>query len=143
MKFFIDVDFWRMELSNISDSAVIGKGSTIHSHVVIYDDVIIGNNCKIQARAFIPNGITLENNVFIGPAVVFTNDPKPPSDHKGWEKTLVKEGASIGANSTILSGLTIGKNAMVGAASLVTKDIPDGEVWVGSPAKFYKKRKDL
>ena len=92
----------------------------------------IGDKVKIQAFSFICDGVELEDNVFIGPHVCFTNDKHPPSSE--WSKTLVKKGAKIGANSTILPGVTIGENAMIGAGSVVTKSVPDGEVWVGNPA---------
>jgi len=108
-------------------------------HIWKGDSVKIGENCKIQPFAFIPDGVTLEDNVFIGPSVVFTNDKQPPSNGKKWESTLVKDGAVIGANATILPGLIIGKGAKVGAGSVVTKDIPDGQVWAGNPARPIKK----
>lgn len=113
----------------------IGKGTKIAAYVEIGDDVIIGNNCSIQAFSFICPCVTLEDNVFIGPHVCFTNDKKPPSHRQRWANTLVKEGASIGANCTILPGITIGKNAFIGAGSTVTKDVGDGEEWYGNPAK--------
>jgi UDP-2-acetamido-3-amino-2,3-dideoxy-glucuronate N-acetyltransferase len=126
---------WHPELSNISPLAHIGEDCVIHSHVWIGDHVIIGNGCKIEAFCFLPEGVILEDNVFLGPRVTFTNDKHPPSGHKNWLRTLVRKGASIGASVTILPGLTIGKNAKVGAGSVVTKSILDDELWVGVPAK--------
>ena len=100
----------------------------------------IGNNCKIEAFAFIPPGVTIEDDVFIGPHACFTNDlyPRAVPREGRWElvKTLVKKGASIGANSTIVCGVTIGKYAMVGAGSVVTKDVPDHTLVVGNPARI-------
>lgn len=107
----------------------------IHQPIFIGNNVEIGDGCKIQSFAYIPDGVTIEDNVFVGPGAVFTNDKYPPSNGKEWRKTLVREGASIGANVTILCGVIIGKNAMVGAGAVVTKDIPDGETWVGNPAR--------
>lgn len=127
---------WHKHLSNISDQAVIGEGTVIHAGVHIHDLVVIGKHCKIEACAFLPNGVTLEDYVFIGPHVVFTNDKEMDMDHD-WvpRSTLVKKGACIGANATILSGLTIGENAKVGAGAVVTKDVPAGEIWIGNPAR--------
>ena len=90
------------------------------------------------------NGITLEDNVFIGSNVSFTNDRYPHAKNSEWklERTLIKKGASVGAGSSILCGVTIGENAMIGIGSVVTKDVPAGEVWVGNPAKFLKKVSD-
>ena len=87
------------------------------------------------------DGLEIEDNVFIGPNVTFTNDLFPRSKvyPEKFERTVIKRGASIGANSTIIAGHTIGKNAMIGAGSIVTKDIPDNELWFGTPAKFVKK----
>ena len=121
---------------NIHNEAVLGDNNTIHSHVWIGKGVVMGSNCKIQAFVFIPDGVTLEDNVFVGPHACFTNDKHPKANGE-WEesKTLVCEGASIGANATILPGITIGKGATVGAGSVVTKDIPAGETWVGNPAR--------
>ena len=131
------------ELSNINPKSIIGKCNIIHSHVVVYDDVEIGDNCKIQSGVFIPNGIEIGDNVFIGPNVTFTNDKYPPSNGKRWEKTIVEEGVSIGAGSVILPGIRIGRGAMIGAGSVVTKDVPEGESWFGNPARFHKKITEL
>lgn len=96
---------------------------------------MIGDGCKIQAFAFIPDGVTLEDNVFVGPGAIFTNDKHPPSGGKGWAPTLVKRGAVIGAGAIVLPGLTIGEGAVVGAAALVTRDVPDGVTVAGNPAR--------
>ena len=127
----------------------IGKNCIIGSFVEIRKTVTIGDNCKIQAFAFLPEGVTIEDNVFIGPHTCFTNDKHPracnkdgsPKTEADWtlEKTLVKKGASIGANATILSGLTIGENGMVAAGSVVTKDVPANTLVMGSPAKVVGK----
>lgn len=121
--------------------AVIGKNCNINCQVFIENDVVIGNNVTIKPGVQVWDGITIEDNVFIGPNVTFTNDLFPRSKQypEKFEKTLIKNGASIGANATILAGITIGTNAMIGAGSVVTKNIPDNEVWMGNPAKFYKK----
>ena len=124
--------FWKKELSNISDNAIFGENCIVHSHCVIYDEVIIGDNCKIQSGVFIPNGVTIGDDVFIGPNVTFTNDKYPPSGN--WSKTIVDTYVSIGAGATILPGITIGEGAKVGAGSVVTKDIPKNEIWIGNPA---------
>jgi acetyltransferase-like isoleucine patch superfamily enzyme len=115
----------------------IGSGTKIAAFVEIGDNVVIGKNCSIQAFVFICPLVTIEDDVFIGPHVCFTNDKKPPSFGKYWEKTLVKKGAVIGANSTIIPGVTIGNNAIVGAGSVVTKNIGDGEKWYGQAAKKH------
>ena len=118
----------------------IGDDCRIGAFVEIGDAVIIGDNCTIGAYTFIPPGITIRDDVFVGPHVVFTNDKYPPSDN--WEYTVVHEGASIGANATILPGIIIGKGAVIGAGAVVTKDIPPGETWVGNPAKRIDKKKE-
>ncbi len=114
----------------------IGQGTTFGAFIDIGDDVVIGKNCKIAAFAFIPPGVTLEDEVFIGPHVCFTND-KNPHARGEWTllKTLVKSGATIGANATILPGITIGRNATIGSGSVVTKNVPDNETWAGVPAR--------
>jgi acetyltransferase-like isoleucine patch superfamily enzyme len=132
---------WSEELSNIQDCE-IGNDSRIHSHVWIGNGVKIGNNVKIQAFSFIPDGVTIEDNCFIGPGVVFTNDKYPPSGGKEWRTTVVRQGASIGARAVILPGLTIGENAVVGAGSVVTKDVPPSVVVCGNPARIKAGRRN-
>jgi len=114
----------------------IGDNCRIAAFVEIQRGVKIGNNCKIEAFVYIPTGVTIEDDVFIGPHVCFTNDKYPRAVGE-WEvvPTVVKKGASIGAGAVILCGVTIGENAIVGAGSVVTKDVPDGKVVVGNPAK--------
>ncbi|MBK2095889.1 N-acetyltransferase [Francisella philomiragia] len=134
-----DTKIWQFVV--ILKGAVIGENCNICSHCLIENEVIVGNNVTIKSGVQIWDGITLEDDVFIGPNVTFTNDKMPRSKHYPlqWPKTIIKKGASIGANSTILPGVTIGENAMIGAGSVVTKDIAANEVWIGNPAKFYKK----
>jgi len=112
----------------------IGKGTRIHAPVWIGKKVKIGCRVLIQAFVFIPDRVTIQDDVFLGPGVVFTNDKRPPSYGKYWADTLVKKGASIGASATILPGITIGIKSIIGAGSVVTKDVPNGETWVGTPA---------
>lgn len=125
----------------ILKGAKIGNGCNINCQVFIENEVTIGNNVTIKPGVQVWDGIHLEDDVFIGPNVTFTNDLFPKSKNKDFKllKTFVKKGASIGANATILAGITIGTNALVGAGSVVTKDIPDNEIWIGNPAKFLKK----
>lgn len=122
-------------------NAKIGSNCNICANVLIENDVVIGNNVTVKSGVQLWDGVIVEDNVCIGPNVTFTNDLFPRSKNADWElsKTLIKKGASIGANSTILAGHTIGENAMVGAGSVVTHDIPDNEVWVGNPARFLRK----
>jgi len=119
----------------------IGKGCRIAAYVEIQRGVTIGDRCKVEAFAFIPSGVTIEDEVFVGPHACFTNDrvPKAVGD---WEvtPTLVKKGASIGANATIICGVTIGENALVGAGAVVTKDVPANAVVVGCPGRIIGTR---
>ncbi len=131
---------YHQELCNISPNAIIGDDCIIHDFVSIYDDVIIGNNVKIQEGAFIPNGVNIGSNVFVGPKVIFTNDKYPPSNHKGWQKTMVGEGVSIGAGSIILPGLVLESGCIIGAGSVVTKNVLSGTTVVGNPAKELVKK---
>lgn len=119
----------------------IGENCNVCSHCLVENDVKIGNNVTIKCGVQIWDGIELEDDVMIGANTTFTNDLYPKSKNKEWTllRTKVCKGASIGAGSTILPGLTIGEYSLVGAGSVVTKDIPAGEVWVGNPAKFLKK----
>lgn len=126
------VKYWNKELSNIGECE-IGDESIVHSHVWIGDNVKIGDRCRIQAFTFIPTGVTIGNDVFLGPRVTFTNDKYPPS--KEWKDTIVFDGVSIGAGAIILPGITLGKGCKIGAGAVVTKDVPEEETWVGNPAR--------
>lgn len=127
---------WHPELSNIQNCE-IGDDCKIHSHVWIGDNVIIGNRVKIQAFAFIPDGVTIEDDCFIAPRVTFTNDKNMEIKGKNyWDKTIIKKGAKLGAGVTIIAGVTIGENAKIGAGAVVTKDIPANVVACGVPAKI-------
>lgn len=123
--------------SNIYPDAQFGDRVKIGVFTEI-GPVIIGDNVNIGAMCFIPEGVTIEDDAWIGPRVTFTNDRYPPSKKEQWEKTLIKKGARIGAAVTILCGVTIGENALIGAGSVVTKDVPPGETWAGVPAKKIK-----
>jgi len=147
-----NVKIFHKELVNLY-GCEIGNNSKIATFVEIQKNVKIGKNCKIEAFAFIPEGVELEDGVFIGPHACFTNDKLPRAVNKNgtlkaaddWEvtKTLVKKRASIGANATIICGVIIGKNSIVGAGSVVTKDVPDNVIVVGNPEKVIGKVKDL
>lgn len=122
-------------------NAVIGKNCNINCQVLVENEALIGDNVTVKPGVQVWDGITLEDNVFVGPNVTFTNDLFPKSKNPDYkmEKTLIKKGAAIGANSTLLGGITVGENSLIGAGSVVTKDVPANEIWIGNPAKFYKK----
>lgn len=130
--------------THILPRASIGKDCNICDHVFIENEVKIGNKVTIKCGVQIWNGITLEDNVFIGPNVTFTNDIFPRSKiyPSISEQTIIEEGASIGANATILSGIVIGKDAMVGAGSVVTRSVPPATIVAGNPAKIIGYVKD-
>lgn len=121
----------------ILKGAIIGENCNINCNVFIENDVNIGNNVTIKPGVQVWDGITIEDNVFIGPNVTFTNDNVPRSKSISWklQRTIIKHGASIGANATILCGLEIGEYALVGAGSVVTKPINPYTVWFGNPAR--------
>ena len=126
----------------------IGNGTKIGPFVEIQKNAIIGMNCKIQSHSFICEGVTIEDGVFVGHGVIFTNDifPRATTQLGGlqteadWQviPTLIKKGASIGSNATILCGLTIGQNSIIGAGSVVTGNIPDNVIAAGNPAKIIR-----
>lgn len=117
--------------------AIIGENCNICSHVFIENDVIIGDRVTVKCGVQLWNGTTIENDVFIGPNVTFCNDKYPRSKHhlEPFLKIFVRQGASIGANATILPGIVIGEYSMVGAGSVVTKDVPPYTTVIGNPAK--------
>lgn len=121
--------------------AQIGENVNICSHCFIENDVKIGNNVTVKCGVQIWDGIELEDNVMIGSNVTFTNDKFPRAKNKDWKllKTRICKGATIGAGSVVLPGITIGKGAFIAAGSVVTKSVPAGELWLGNPAKFYRK----
>jgi len=116
--------------------AVIGKGCNINSHCFIENDVIIGDGVTIKCGVYVWDGITIEEDAFIGPNVTFINDKFPRSKQKfNLLRTVVKRGASVGGNSTLLPGITVGEYALIGAGSVVTKNVPNNTVWLGNPAR--------
>jgi len=124
--------------SQVFSGAEIGKDCTIARHVDIGPKVSVGDKCKIQNNVSLFTGVTIEDRVFIGPSAVFTNISTPRAfvDRKAiFKPTLVKEGASIGANATILCGNTIGRYALIGAGAVVTKSVPDYALVYGNPAR--------
>ena len=125
----------------------IGDNVKIGAFVEIQKNAFVGNNCKISSHTFICEGVTIEDNVFIGHSVAFINDTYPRATAGGalqteadWvvEKTLVKKGASIGSGATILSKVTIGENAIVGAGSVVTRDVSPNTIVAGNPARILR-----
>lgn len=132
-----DTNIWHFV--HVRKGARIGRNCNIGKGVYIDINVSIGDNCKIQNFATIYHGVEIGNNVFIGPHACFTNDLYPRAfiwNEERLKKTIVRDGASIGANSTIIPGVTIGGYAMVGAGSVVTKDIPDYGLVIGNPANL-------
>ena len=133
-----DTRVW--QFSVILKGAVLGENCNICAHTLIEGDVILGNNVTVKSGVFIWDGTRIADNVFIGPNATFTNDLLPRSKiyPESFQGITIKEGASIGANATLLPGVTIGKNAMVGAGAVVIKDVPDQAVVVGNPAKVIR-----
>lgn len=125
---------------HIQSGAKIGKNCSFGQNVNISNNVVIGDGCKVQNNVSIYEGVELEAHVFCGPSCVFTNDLTPraeyPKGRAGYKKILIKKGASIGANATIVCGHTIGKYAMVAAGAVVTKNVPDYALVAGVPAQI-------
>lgn len=155
-----------MEFCRIASDVTLGDGVVIHAYANLYGCTIgnntkvgafieiqkgaeIGRNCKISSHTFICEGVTIRDNVFIGHNVTFINDKYPKATspdgklqtEEDWSvaPTIIEENASIGSSATILCGVTIGRGAIVGAGSVVTKDIPAGDIWAGNPARFIRK----
>lgn len=116
--------------------ASIGSDCNLCAHVLVENDVQVGNRVTIKSGVQLWDGVTVEDDVFLGPNVTFTNDLVPRSKQypESFARTIIKKGASIGANATIVAGHTIGAYALIGAGSVVTKDIPANTVWYGNPA---------
>ena len=128
---------------HVQSGAKIGRHCSLGQNVNVANNVIIGNDVKIQNNVSVYEGVEIEDGVFCGPSCVFTNDLTPraryPKGRENYKKTLVKEGASIGANATIVCGHTVGRFAMVAAGAVVTKDVPDYALVAGVPAKVIGK----
>jgi acetyltransferase-like isoleucine patch superfamily enzyme len=125
----------------------IGENTKIGAFVEIQKNAAVGSNCKISSHSFICEGVTIEDNVFIGHGVMFINDSYPRATRDGqlqteadWkvERTVIKKGASIGSGATILANITVGENALIGAGSVVTKDVPANGVVAGNPARLLR-----
>lgn len=124
-------------LAHVRSSARIGSGCVIGRNVYVDANVVIGDLVKIQNNVSVYQGVTIEDEVFVGPCAVFTNDLRPRAQNPDWQitPTLVRHGASIGANATIICGVEIGPYAMVAAGSVVTKNVPAFQLVAGNPAR--------
>lgn len=134
-----DTRIWQYAV--ILHGAKIGRNCNLCAHIFIENDVIIGDNVTIKSGVFLWDGTRIESDVFIGPNATFTNDPMPRSKvyPESFHGITVKQGASIGANATLLPGITIGEYAMVGAGSVVTRDIEPYSVVAGNPARVIRR----
>ena len=140
----------RIELANhsvawspctIGVNLTIGSNSSIGSLAHIGRNVVIGDKCRIQGGAYIADGCILGNQVFVGPNATLLNDRYPPSGDKAlWQPINVYDGAVIGGGATVVAGCNVGKNSVLAAGAVLTKHLPEEEVWAGNPAKFMMKR---
>ncbi len=140
------VEIHHPELVNLY-GCVVGDGTRIGTFVEIQKNAVVGSRCKISSHSFICEGVTIEDEVFVGHGVMFINTIEPRATIEGrlqtekdWQcvRTLVKHGASLGSGAVIMGGITIGKNAMIGAGAVVTNDVPDFAVVVGVPARITR-----
>ena len=124
---------------HIQSGAVIGKNCSLGQNVNVSNNVKMGDGCKLQNNVSLYEGVELEDYVFCGPSCVFTNDLTPrakyPKGRAGYKKTLIRTGASIGANATVVCGHTVGRWALIGAGAVVTSDVPDHALMLGVPAR--------
>src|SRR5687768_10482468 len=142
-----DVRIFQPDLVNLY-GCTIGAGTKIGSFVEIQKNAVVGERCKISSHTFVCEGVTIEDEVFVGHGVMFINDRRPRATAEGgalqteadWSvvPTRVKRGASIGSGAVILCGVTIGERAMIGAGAVVTKDVPEGETVAGVPARLMR-----
>ncbi|WP_294268378.1 N-acetyltransferase [uncultured Sphingomonas sp.] len=125
------------QFSVVLKGAVIGQNCNLNAHTLVEGGAIVGNDVTLKSGVFVWDGVVLEDGVFCGPNATFTNDKNPRSGNKDYQKfsTRIRKGASIGAGAVILPGVTIGKNVRIGAGAVVTRDVPDGETWIGNPAR--------
>lgn len=123
----------------VLSGAQIGRDCNVNAHCLIESDVVVGDRVTVKPGVQLWNGLRVEDDVFIGPNVTFTNDKYPRSRRPPdkFTQTLLRRGASIGANATVVCGVEIGAGAMVGAGSVVTRDVPSGELWLGNPARKH------
>jgi UDP-2-acetamido-3-amino-2,3-dideoxy-glucuronate N-acetyltransferase len=130
-----DTKIWH--LAHVRSTATIGEGCVIGRNVYVDAEAVVGNRVKIQNNVSVYHGVTIEDEVFVGPCAVFTNDFRPRAQNPSWEitPTLVKRGASIGANATIVCGIEIGEYAMIAAGSVVTRTVAPNQLVAGNPAR--------
>jgi len=132
-----DTNIWHF--CHVCEGAKIGRECNIGQNCFVGQNAVIGNNCKLQNNVSVYSGVELEDYVFCGPSMVFTNDLTPRCmfpKHGVYKKTLVKKGATLGANCTIVCNVTVGSFALIGAGAVVVKDVPDYAIVVGNPAKI-------
>jgi UDP-2-acetamido-3-amino-2,3-dideoxy-glucuronate N-acetyltransferase len=128
-------DYKAWQPTNIYPTAKIGKDVNIGTFCEIGNNVVIGDRVRIGAMTFIPEGVIIEDDAWIGPRVTFSNDRYPPSGRDRWKTTVIKKYARLGAAVCVLPGVTVGENSLVGMGSVITRDIPAGETWAGVPAR--------
>jgi UDP-2-acetamido-3-amino-2,3-dideoxy-glucuronate N-acetyltransferase len=125
------------QFSVVLDGAVIGADCNLNAHTLVEGGARLGDRVTLKCGVYVWDGITIEDDVFVGPNAVFTNDKRPQSrvHPTTFAKTFIGRGASIGAGAVILPGVKIGDGAMIGAGAVITKDVPAGETWIGNPAR--------